>query len=176
MRIVLVLCSMALLAACYNETGNIFSGTEKPDKYSKYAGIVAKCKVITINDTVQVHFDESTQDTFGIAVTHHFIGTKPDSTEAALFPTEVASGLKSYSLGIYACYTFVVDSNYTGIVVRTPFMNQASSSITLFTLDKVRDTLTDFTEPADQWNVAEETSETISRLYRTNKTKLQAYT
>lgn len=169
MRIVFLIYCFALLAGCQNKENEAMLKTGGPKKDSRYARILAKCKVITI-DTLQVYScaEGINADTF------QYKGVLIDSTDAPLFPPEVAEGMLNNFTGIYACYVFAIDEGYTGIIARTPAMYDASS-IKLFTLDNERDTLTGFIELGELWGDAGELMEKTSWLYRDKKMKLHAY-
>ena len=173
MRIVLLTCCIALLAGCTNEVARPMEKTGDPKK-GRYAGILSRCRFITI-DTFRVQCDGSISDTFGKADTYRYIGAELDSAENLLFPPDFAPGPANNYSGIYVCYAFAIDGNHTGILARTPSAEQMSS-IRLFTLNNMRDTLTDFIELAELWDKAAEKSETISWLFRDNERKLHAYT
>lgn len=159
----------ALLAACQNKADEPFSKAGRPKKDSRYARILAKCKVITI-DTLQVYSagEGINADTF------QYIGVPIDSVDAKLFPPEVADGMLNGGTGIYACYTFAMDESHTGMIVRTPAMYDATS-IKLFSLDNALDTLTGFIELAEQWGDAGDELKKTSWLYRDQKMRLHAY-
>ena len=109
------------------------------------------------------------------ADTFQYKGVLIDSTDARLFPPEVAEGMMNGFTGIYVCYTFAIDDSHTGIVARTPAMYDASS-IKLFTLDNERDTLTGFIELGELWGDDGNMVEKTSWLYRDQNMNLHAYT
>ena len=169
MRMMLFACCMALLAACRNETNPPVPKNKHPKKDSRYAGILAKCKAITI-DTLPVYSTVEGLD----SGTFSYKGVLIDSIDTHLFSPEISTGDKWDFTKFFACYSFAIDNGHTGIIVRTPASNEPTS-VKLFTIDNERDTIINWIELADRFDKGSDVSEKTSWLYRNKTMNLTAY-
>jgi hypothetical protein len=173
MRIVLYTYCIALLCACHNEVDKPLDRASPPKKSSRYASILAKCKLITI-DTLLVNGFEYNEDGTNSKDNYQYKGVDVDTAEARLFPAEITEAFMNGGGEIAACYSFAIDESRTGIIARTPSMYE-SSSIKLLMLNNEKDSMTHFVELAEIWGDAGDAVNKQSWLYRDNKMNLQAY-
>ena len=113
-------------------------------KESKYKNLLSKFKEKSF-DTLKVYSPEE--------LTGEYKGIELDSTDAVLFPEDIAQQHFNDPPGLFAIYKFPVDDTRIGLIARTP-SEYVPSSIKLFFFDKIQDTITSFIELAESWGDA----------------------
>lgn len=137
---------------------------------SKYEKLLSKFKDISI-DTLRVYSPEYSSE----KLTGEYIGIELDSTDAILFPNDIALQHFNDPPGLYAIYKFSVDSNTLGLITRTP-SEYVPASIKLFYFDKIKDSITSYLELADSWGDAGDYMSKDSWLFKDSLQNLQAFT
>jgi hypothetical protein len=99
-----------------------------------------------------------------------FKGHAIDSTNARLFPAEMAQQHSTENPALFAIYKFVIDSARLGLLARTP-SEYAPSSIKLFIYDKGKDSLTSYIELGESWDDAGDYLAKTSWLFRDSSTR-----
>jgi hypothetical protein len=139
-------------------------------KESKFKKLLSKFKDVSI-DTLKVYSPEYSSE----KLTGEFIGTELDSTDAILFPNDIALQHFIDMPGLYAIYKFQLDSNTLGLITRTP-SEYFPSSIKLFYLDRKKDSITSYLELADSWGDAGDYMSKESWLFKDSLQKFHAFT
>ena len=116
--------------------------TNKPQKNEKYSRLFSKFKEISF-DTLVVY---SLSDGVNLE-DYKFKGVQLDSTDAILFPQNIARAHFIDTPGLFACYKFKIDSTRLGLIARTP-SEYFPSSIKLFIYTFYKDTLIEAKELA----------------------------
>lgn len=137
----------------------------KANTRSMYTKLLTKFRDIAF-DTLKVYSREE--------VTGEYKGLELDSSDATLFPYEIAQQHFNDPPGLFAIYKFPINDNYLGLITRTP-SEYVPSSIKLFLLDKQRDTITGYIELAESWGDAGDEVNKTSWLYFDEHKKLKTF-
>lgn len=154
MKQLLLLFLIILFSGCEEKPKNTNDKVTKTGQESKYKNLLSQFKTISI-DTLEVYSSED----YG-----KYKGIKIDSTDAVLFPKEIA---EAYFIepDIYACYKFDINPSRIGLIARTPSM-YVPSSIKLFVYNKIDDTISEYIELAESWGDAGDSLEKTSWLIK----------
>ena len=106
--------------------------------------------------------------------TYKFKGQQLDSSDAVLFPKNIADHHFIDPPGLFACYKFKIDSNRTALIARTP-SEYYPSSIKLFVYTNNKDTLIEVAELAQYIGDAGALSDINSWLYKDEKNDFHAF-
>lgn len=134
-------------------------------KESKYKSLLTKFKDISF-DTLHVY---SPTDYKG-----PYMGKPIDPKNALLFPKDISDAYFNDSPGIFAVYKFSIDKNKLGLIARTP-SEYWPSSIKLFFFDKKKDTITGYTELAQNWGDAGDAEIKDTWLFKNKDKKLNSF-
>jgi hypothetical protein len=85
-------------------------------------------------------------------LTGQYKGIELDSSDAVLFPADISQQHFNDPPGLFAVYKFPINGNTLDLIARTP-SEYVPSSIKLFFLDKVRDSITSYIELAENWGM-----------------------
>lgn len=161
---------VTLLSCDQNQNPNTTLDTKRGSKYEK---LLSKFKDIEI-DTLRIYSPEYSSDS-SEKLNGEYIGIELDSTDAILFPNDIAQQHFNDPPGLYAIYKFKVDSNTLGLITRTP-SEYVPSSIKLFYFDKIKDSITSYLELAETWGDAGDYMSKDSWLFKDKLQNLQAFT
>lgn len=113
----------------------------------RFANLLNKFQDVTF-DTLEIYSSDG-----GDNQRKKYNGIVLDSSEAILFPPEIARRHFSNPPGLFACYKFQLDSSTTALLARTPSEYDATS-IKLFIYDIQKDSITTYKEVAESWGDA----------------------
>ena len=102
-----------------------------------------------------------------------FIGIELDSSDAILFPKEIANRHFNDPPGLFAILKFQIDKNTIGLLTRTP-AEYYPSSIKLFYYNITLDSITNYIQLADNWGDAGDYEYIESKLFFSKNNKLYA--
>lgn len=165
MRKLLYITTLILLFGCDQKT----TKQQQPDlpKESKFKSLLTKYKDISF-DTLQVFSSEELESS-----QYKFKGNQLDSADVSLFPKELAEQYVNDN-GYFACYKFIIDSNRTGLITRTPSTYEPSS-VKLLIFNKQPDAITDFIELAETFGDAGDMAEKTSWLFKDDKKEYKSF-
>jgi hypothetical protein len=144
MRITIYFVLLLLILSCGQTKQEKQQETKTVKKESKYKSLLSKYKEKSF-DTLRVYSPEE--------LTGEYKGVQLDSSDAVLFPENIAQQHFSDTPGLFAVYKFTIDSNRLGLITRTP-SEYVPSSIKLFFFDRAKDTITSYMELAESWGDA----------------------
>lgn len=137
----------------------------KARRESKYDRLLTKFKDIRF-DTLEVYSPEE--------LTGEYKGVALDSSDAVLFPADIAQQHFNEPPGLFAVYQFPISDKVLGLIARTP-SEYVPSSIKLFFLDKEKDSITSYKELAENWGDAGDVSIKTAWLLKDRQQKLKTF-
>lgn len=136
----LIIVTLVFLLGCKQSTNNTSSTTIKNEQYLQ---LLTKFKDLTF-DTLEVYpLIDGTK-----ANEYKYYGVELDSSDAILFPNNIATAHFNDPPSLFACYKFNIDSSRVGLIARTASVYYPTS-IKLFVYTTNKDTLIEITELAE---------------------------
>jgi hypothetical protein len=134
----------------------------------KYTRLLSKFKEISFDTLAIFSMAGNNEEQY------KYEGVQLDSSDAILFPENVASAHFSNPPGLFACYKFSLDSARTCLIARTP-SEYAPTSIKLFVHTVNKDTLIQLAELAEFSGDAGAFKDINSWLFNDSDKKIKAF-